>query len=124
MNRAMDLLEIFRDSDALVAYPAGAIIIAEGAEGHLMYVVVQGEVRVSLKGKLLAIVGAGGIVGEMSLISPDIRSATVTAETDCKLAAIDQASFESMLRHVPDFSMHVMNVLASRLQNAYDMIEP
>jgi hypothetical protein len=29
-----------------------------------------------------------------------------------------------MLRHVPDFSMHVMNVLASRLQNAYEMIEP
>jgi CRP-like cAMP-binding protein len=119
----MDLLEIFRDYDAVEYYRAGDTIIEEGARGDLMYVVVEGEVRISLRGKLLAVVGAGGIFGEMALISPDIRSATVTAETDCKLAPIDQASFESMLRHVPDFSMHVMNVLASRLQNAYDMIE-
>jgi CRP/FNR family transcriptional regulator, cyclic AMP receptor protein len=88
-----------------------------------MYVVVEGEVSISLKDKVLAVAGEGEIVGEMALISSDLRSATVTAKTDCRLAPIDQASFESMLRHVPDFSMHVMNVLASRLQNAYDMIE-
>lgn len=120
----MDLLEIFKDSDALEAYPAGATILQEGAEGNLMYVVIEGQVRVSLKDKLLAVVGEGGIVGEMALISPAIRSATVIAETDCRLAPIDQASFESMLRHVPDFSMHVMNVLAGRLRHAYEMIEP
>ena len=60
----------------------------------------------------------------MAILSPDLRSATDTAETDCKLATIDRASFESMLRYVPDFSMHVMNVLAGRLQTAYEMIEP
>ena len=119
----MDLLEIFKDFDALEAFPAGATIIEEGAEGNLMYVVVEGEVSVSIKSKILAIAGEGEIVGEMALISSDLRSATVTAKTDCRLAPIDQASFESMLRHVPDFSMHVMNVLASRLQNAYELIE-
>lgn len=119
----MDLLEIFKDFDALEAFPAGATIIEEGAEGHLMYVVVEGEVSVSIKNKILAVAGEGEIVGEMALISSDLRSATVTAKTDCRLAPIDQASFESMLRHVPDFSMHVMNVLASRLQNAYELIE-
>ena len=119
----MDLLEIFKDYGALEDHVAGDVIIKEGAQGDLMYVVVEGELRVSLKDKLLAIVAPGGIVGEMALISPAIRSATVTAETDCKLAAIDRASFESMLRHVPDFSMHVMSVLAGRLQTAYEMIE-
>jgi CRP/FNR family cyclic AMP-dependent transcriptional regulator len=119
----MDLLEIFKDFDALEAFPAGATIIEEGAEGHLMYVVVEGEVSVSIKNKILAVAGEGEIVGEMALISSDLRSATVTVKTDCRLAPIDQASFESMLRHVPDFSMHVMNVLADRLQNAYELIE-
>jgi CRP-like cAMP-binding protein len=119
----MDLLEIFKDFDALERFPAGATILEEGAEGNVMYVVVEGEVNVSLKGKILAIAKQGEIVGEMALISSDLRSATVTAKTDCRLAPIDQASFESMLRHVPDFSMHVMNVLASRLQHAYEMIE-
>jgi len=55
-------------------------------------VVVEGEVTVTLKGKVLAIAKEGEIVGEMALISSDLRSATVTAKTDCRLAPIDQAS--------------------------------
>ena len=118
----MDLLEIFKDSDDLVSHPAGAVIIMEGAEGSDMYVVMQGEVDISLKGKVISKASRGDIVGEMALINVDIRSATVTAITDCTLAVIDQASFQSLLRHVPDFSMHVMSVLADRLKLAYEMI--
>lgn len=119
----MDLLEIFKDSEDLVEYPAGAVILAEGNEGNHMYVVMKGEVTISLRDTVLATARVGEIVGEMALINADIRSATVTAKTDCRLALIDQSSFESLLRHVPDFSMHVMNVLAERLQLAYEMIE-
>ena len=32
-------------------------------------------------------------------------------------------SFDSLLKYVPDFTLHVMNVLAGRLSNAYDLIE-
>ena len=119
----MDLLEIFKDFEALENFPAGATIIEEGAEGNLMYVVVEGQLGISLKEKEIAVANRGEIVGEMALISSDLRSATVTAKTDCRLAPIDQASFESMLRHVPDFSIHIMNVLANRLQHAYELIE-
>jgi CRP-like cAMP-binding protein len=119
----MDLLEIFKDFEALETFPAGATIIEEGAEGNVMYVVVEGKVGISLKDKEIAVASQGEIVGEMALISSVLRSATVTAKTDCRVAPIDQASFESMLRHVPDFSIHVMNVLASRLQHAYELIE-
>lgn len=119
----MDLLEVFKDSQDLVKFPAGAVIMTEGMEGSQMYVVMKGEVSVSLKQRVLAVAKPGEIVGEMALINSDIRSATVTAKTDCVLAPIDQASFESLLRHVPDFSMHLIQVLADRLQSAYDLIE-
>jgi len=118
----MDLLEIFKDSEDLVAYPSGAVIIREGREGSHMYVVMKGAVDISLKGRVIATASVGDIVGEMALINTDIRSATVTATSDCTLAVINQASFQSMLRHVPDFSLHVMNVLAGRLKTAYEMI--
>jgi CRP-like cAMP-binding protein len=59
----------------------------------------------------------------MALINSELRSATVTAKTDCMLILIDQSSFDSLLRHVPDFTMHIMNVLANRLEKAFDMIE-
>lgn len=119
----MNLQEIFRDSEDLVEYQAGDVIMEEGEEGNLMFVVMSGEVSISLKGQEIAAVGPGEIIGEMALINSDLRSATVTATTDCQLAPIDQTSFESLLRHVPDFSMHVMNVLATRLQRAYEMIQ-
>ncbi|MEJ8567184.1 Crp/Fnr family transcriptional regulator [Elongatibacter sediminis] len=119
----MDLLETFKDSDDLADFPAGTVLMEEGAEGNEMYVVVEGQVRVTLKNHELAVAGPGEIVGEMALINSDIRSATVVTLTDCRLAVIDQISFEALLRHVPDFSSHVMGVLAGRLKNAFDLID-
>ena len=119
----MDLLEVFKDSEDLVEFPAGDVIFAEGIEGNYMYVVMNGEVSISLKDKVIAMAGPGEIVGEMALINSEIRSATVTAKTDSLLALIDQSSFESLVRHVPEFTQHVMKVLADRLQIAYELIE-
>ena len=118
----MNLLDVFKHSDDLVEFPAGAVIITEGQEGNHMYVVMSGEVTISINKRLLATAVSGEIVGEMALINSNIRSATVTAKTDCRLALIDQASFNSLLRHVPDFSLYVMKVLADRLKHAYDVI--
>ena len=119
----MDLLEIFADSADGIDFDAGALIMEEGDEGNVMYVVVEGEVKVFLKDKVVALAGPGDIVGEMALINAEIRSATVAARTRCRLVPIDLPSFESLLNHVPDFSKHVLNVLASRLQTAYSLID-
>jgi len=118
----MDLLEIFKDSEDVVDYPVGSVIASEGAEGTHMYVVMKGEVSISIDNRVLATAMPGEIIGEMALINSNIRSATLTAKSDCRLALIDQASFDSLLRYVPDFSLHVMKVLADRLENAYEVI--
>ena len=118
----MDLMEVFKDSEDVVDFPAGSVIAVEGADGNHMYVVMSGEATISINKQLLATAVSGEIVGEMALINSNIRSATVTAKTDCRLALIDQASFNSLLQHVPDFSFHVMKVLAERLKHAYEVI--
>lgn len=119
----MDLLEVFKDSQDLVDFPVGATIMREGDKGSHMYVVMKGDVIISLKNKILTRAFPGEIVGEMALINAELRTATVTARSDCQLAMIDESSFNSLLKHVPEFTMHVMGVLADRLQNAYEMIE-
>lgn len=119
----MDLLEVFKDSDELVEFPAGTVILSEGQEGNNMYVIMEGELSISLGDRPLATARPGEIIGEMALINSEIRSATVTAKTDCMLASIDQASFNSLLRHVPDFTLHVMDILAARLRTTFEMIE-
>ena len=119
----MNLLEVFKDSEDVVEYPARTVLITEGDAGNHMYVVMQGEVDITLKHRYLATASPGDIIGEMALINSTVRSATATAKTDCRLVLIDQSSFKSLLRYVPDFSLHIMNVLTDRLQSAYDMIE-
>ena len=118
----MDLLEVFKDSEDVVSFPAGFVIAVEGAVGEHMYVVMDGEVVISINEQVLATARTGEIVGEMPLIDSNIRSATVKAITDCRLALIDQASFKSLLQHVPGFSLHMIKVLADRLKQAYEVI--
>lgn len=119
----MDLIEVFKDSDDLVEFPAGTVILREGEPGDHMFVVMDGEVTITINGKLVATATRGDIVGEMALINSQTRSATVVAETDCVLADIDRSSFDSLIKYVPDFTTHVLNVLAGRLSSAYEMIE-
>lgn len=118
----MDLQEVFENSDDLIAFPAGAEILTEENAGDCLYVVVEGEVIVSLQGMVLAKAQPGEVVGEMALINSKIRSASARAGTDCLLAKIDQKSFESLLRHVPEFNRHLISVLAGRLEHVYELI--
>jgi len=119
----MDLLEVFKDSVDLVEIPANTMIFAEGRAGDKMFVIIEGSVKISLHDKMLAIAGPGEIVGEMALINSEIRSASAATQTDCLMVPIDQSSFDSLLQHVPDFSLHVLNVLATRLHTAYQILE-
>ena len=75
----MDLLEVFKDSEDLVEYPAGTVILEEGQHGDRMFVVMQGELSISLKDKVLGKVRPGEIIGEIALINAKVRSATVIA---------------------------------------------
>ena len=118
----MDLLEVFKDSEDVVDFPAGSVIAVEGAEGNHMYVVMEGEVVISINDHVLATSRTGEIVGEMALINSNIRSANVKAMTDCRLVLIDKAGFDSLLQHVPGFSLHMIKVLADRLKHAYEVI--
>lgn len=119
----MDLLDVFKDSEELVEFPAGAVILREGDPGNHMYVVMEGELSVLIRDKVIATASPGEIVGEMALINTSTRTATVVADTHCVLADIDRSSFDSLLQYVPDFTIHVMNVLADRLSAAYEMID-
>ncbi|MGB7593095.1 MAG: Crp/Fnr family transcriptional regulator [Terriglobia bacterium] len=60
--------------------------------------------------------GIPHIVGELTLIDDEPRSATVVARTDCRLVAVDRRRFEYMVQETPLFGIAVMKVLADRLR--------
>ena len=62
-----------------------------------MFVVQSGEVRVTLDegGREVARIGAGGVFGEMSLLTGEPRTATVSATGDAVLLEIDADALSS-----------------------------
>ena len=114
----MNLLEVFEGSNDMLEIPEGSQLFAEGDPGDTMYVLLGGSLGLTLHGQRIAQVSEGEIIGEMALIGTEVRSATAIAETACQLIPIDTHAFKLLIQHMPDFALHVMNVLATRLQSA------
>ena len=102
---------------------AGATIIRLDEIGDTTYLILRGFVRVQRDSAggdsiVLAILGAGEIVGEMSMVDDLTRSAAVTALDDTLLAALDRAAFWACLREMPVMSYNLARVLSRRLRHA------
>ena len=101
--------------DQIENVAAGTTIFREGDPGTSMYVILEGEITVSTGNRELATLRAEDLFGEMSLIEKLPRSATATAKTDCKLAAVDQRQFLFLVHETPTFALDVMRVISHRL---------
>ena len=112
-------MPLFQHVKNTVTYHAGDVIFNEGDEGTVAYVVLEGELEVSLHGHHLDSAGEGSIVGEMALVDNERRSGTVTAKTDVKLAPITQKEFVFMIQETPYFALHVMHIMANRLRKQH-----
>jgi len=81
-----------------------------------MYVVIEGEVDISIGDKVIETVGPGEPFGEMALIDQAPRTATAVARTACKLAVISEKRFLFMVAQTPHFALQIMKVMADRLR--------
>jgi len=99
----------------------GEMLCEQGEAGNEMYVIVAGEVRVVVNNegqpeKEIARRSIGDVVGEMSLISGEVRMASVIAVSDVRTLCLDRTNFESLLRERPEVSLAVMRELCDRLR--------
>jgi len=86
------------------------------------YHVIDGLMKVAVelpsrRERILAILGAGGFIGELSLIDGAPRSATVTAIKRAKLYFISRAAFETFAATHPEIYRHIADLLARRLRD-------
>lgn len=112
----MVFFDLFSHNPDIVAVKAGASLFAEGEAGHQMFVLIAGNAEVVVAGRVLETLEHGSIVGEMDLVAPGRRSASVFARTDCQFVAIDEQRFQYLVQQTPNFAMQVLRVLAERLR--------
>jgi CRP/FNR family cyclic AMP-dependent transcriptional regulator len=115
-------LSIFVSDTDVQAHPAGHHFFEVGQSGGDMYVVLEGTVVISLRGRILEHVGPGGVFGEMAMIDNRERSADVVAETDVRVAPMDQKRFLYLIRNHPFFAIEVMKIMTDRLRRFDDLL--
>jgi len=109
-------MEMFAAEENPRVCEAGEVIFRAYDMGAEMYVVLEGEVELSIGDKVVETLGPGEPFGEMALIDQAPRTATAVAKTACKLAVIPEKRFLFMVQTTPHFALQVMKVMADRLR--------
>jgi signal-transduction protein with cAMP-binding, CBS, and nucleotidyltransferase domain len=95
-------------------------IFKKGDPGDSLYVIVDGKVRVHDGDRILNYLGERDVFGEMALLDPEPRSATVTAVEPTRLFRLDQMPFYELMEERPEIAAGIIRVLTGRLRNRVD----
>lgn len=111
-----DLGKIAKAADR-INMAAGTTIITQGTAGKQAFVILSGSATVKRNGKKIAIVEAGAIVGELSLLDRGSRTATVMCDTDCELLVIEARHLFGVIDEVPAMAHKLLAALATRIRD-------
>jgi CRP-like cAMP-binding protein len=81
-----------------------------------MYLLLEGQVGLTAKGKPVGSVKVGEIFGEMAAISESPRSATAVAHTGVRVLSVDDKQLNAGLQQKPEFALMLMSLMINRLR--------
>jgi pyruvate,water dikinase len=99
-------------------FAAGETIIKEGVGAAAFFVIVSGEVAVSVHGKHVSTLKRGDYFGEVALIDEGARSATITAATDVVCHGLTYWEFRPLVQSNATIAWNLLQTLAQRLRAA------
>ena len=118
-------LEFFSSTGRPEMIAQGTTLFAENdksskllLQSDRMYLLVDGEIGLIGKGKVVGTVRKGEIFGEMASIAGMPRSATAVARTPCRVIGLDESQFQNALRRSPEFALTLMSVMIGRIRAA------
>jgi CRP/FNR family transcriptional regulator, cyclic AMP receptor protein len=128
-------LAVVQEASVPRVFPAGSVILSEGDPGEEMYFLLSGEVEVT-KRLLLPIdrttlperimnrqnAGDGVTLGEMALIENEVRSANVTASSECRLLELSKEKAFFLFNQNPVMGVKILfrlsQLLSGRLRKS------
>lgn len=104
-------------------FPAGSAVFLEGEEAHEALVLLDGIVKITvtnLDGRevILDVVGAGSLVGELSAIDGQARSATATTLSPVEVLAVPCAAFVELMHREPVLMYRLLVAVTGRLRSS------
>ena len=115
---------LLRDQLRWVALAGGQTLMAEGEPGDSMYISVSGRLRAYVRQddgsqRMVREMSRGQVIGEMSLITDDPRSATVVAIRDSVLVRLDKAAFSRLIAGSAAVAVALTRQIIQRLKTEH-----
>jgi CRP/FNR family transcriptional regulator, cyclic AMP receptor protein len=99
-----------------VSHREGTVIAREGERGVGLFLILEGQCKVTIGGKTKAKLGPGDFFGEVALLDGGPRTATVTALTPVRLVGITGWVFRGLLMEHPTIALKTLEAVAGRLR--------
>ena len=96
-------------------FAAGDPVIREADGDRTLYVLLEGRAEIQRRGEEVGRVGVGECLGEMSLLTGEVHSATARATTSLQAATLDHRELEALFRQRPDIGVVILRNLATGL---------
>lgn len=106
----------FESLGNVVAVGQGEPFFTEGNMGERMYLLLEGEASLIRGKKVIDIIKAGEIFGEIAAITQQPRTATATARTACRVVSLDAKQFQQGIQGTPEFALMLMSSMINRLR--------
>lgn len=99
----------------------GEVLFAEGEPGDRSYVIADGKLKLGHtapdgRETIIAVLGPGEMLGELSLFDPGPRAATATAIAPSRLLELRHEDLQAFLEGRPQLSTQLLQGLAQRLR--------
>jgi CRP-like cAMP-binding protein len=108
-------------SDQETTFGAGQILFKQGEKGGDLYFVKSGQVELTVRSEagetaVVAVLGERNVIGTMSFLEGDARSATAKCITEVKAVVVKQGMREKLLASIPKWFFVVVKDLSGNLR--------
>ncbi len=107
----------------LCEVPGGTVLMRQGEVADFVFVVLAGRLQARVRDgtgeeRLVGHVGRGEVVGEMALVSGEVRTATVTADRDCTCLRLSVDEFDRLVAADPAVLRPIAGQIVSRMRHS------
>ena len=96
-------------------FKPGQVLIQEGEQSSFLYIITKGDVEIRSYGKRLAVVGEGGLLGEVAAADIGLATATVLACNHVVTICLPIKEVQALADTYPDFKDALYDAAMTRL---------
>lgn len=113
-----ELLSRLAEQVATVSVRAGDWLVREGDVADSLYVIRSGRLEVIAEGPpetVIRLLRRGAVLGELALLTEEVRSASVRARRDSELLKLGRRQFEDLISDAPGFALGLTHAMGAQL---------